>query len=75
MDTVTFLEKLALSAYHYTSIEPVFLEGQSDAIKSAFLANDATLLRKQISDRECFAHESHVIQALIYDFNNISQST
>ncbi|EKD70727.1 MAG: hypothetical protein ACD_46C00427G0003 [uncultured bacterium] len=71
MDTVVFLEKLALSAYHYHSTETINLAGLSETVKAAFLLNDAILLRKQISSRECFAHESHVIQALIYDFNDL----
>lgn len=61
MDTIKFLEKLARNVHHRAEIHEL-ISHQSDKIKQAFEANDAQLLKKQISERERFADEVEIMQ-------------
>jgi hypothetical protein len=70
MDTVKFLENLA-NHTHYSKNISSLINRQPSATKKAFLNKNTKQLQQQISSQEYFAHETHVIQSLIYDFNGL----
>jgi len=58
---VKLLETLATNAHHNLNIDEV-LSGQSALIKSAFVLNNADLIKEQMPFTEHTANETHVVQ-------------
>ena len=72
MKAIDFLEQLAHATHHDKNINAL-INQQPIELKDAYLHKNTSALKKQISDEDCFAHESHVIQSLIYDFGDHTQ--
>jgi|GEM_PF-3644472 len=62
MDIISFLERLANST-HNSKHSNDLLSLQTDAVKHAFITNDAYLLKKQLSDTTYYADKTGVVQA------------
>lgn len=61
MEIVRLFELMANSAHHNKVVGELICE-QPSVIKNILLANDAEELKRQFSDVEYCANESHVVQ-------------
>ena len=70
MDSIAFLEKLAVTAYSSEDVEG-FLKNQPEVIRQAFSERDVKKLQRQISSQQNFADANKVLLYSFPDANRV----